>query len=66
MSAVYRLQENESDSSSDIIVRLLLAIDRRTNLEDAWDTLNLATEVNQMDKFKGLVVGLDLSGDPTV
>ena len=66
MSIVYRLQENESDSSSDIIVRLLLAIDRRTNLEDAWDTLNLATEVNQMDKFKGLVVGLDLSGDPTV
>ena len=66
MSAVYRLQENESDSSSDIIVRLLLAIDRRTSLEDAWDTLNLATEVNQMDKFKGLVVGLDLSGDPTV
>ena len=66
MSIVYRLQENESDSSSDIIVRLLLAIDRRTSLEDAWDTLNLATEVNQMDKFKGLVVGLDLSGDPTV
>ena len=47
-------------------MRLLLAVDRRTTLEDAWDTLSLAEELNEDVQFKSLIVGLDLSGDPSV
>lgn len=47
-----------------IIVRLLLAIDRRTDVENAMDTVKMAVEFR--DSSKGLVVGVDLSGDPEV
>jgi adenosine deaminase len=50
------------ESSDDIIVRLLLAIDRKTTLEDAWDTLEMVDRL----RSGGIVVGLDLSGNPTV
>ncbi len=50
--------------SLDIDVRLLLSIDRRTSLEDAWDTLALAE--SSREKHGQLIVGLDLSGDPNV
>ena len=52
---------SECNSCLDIVVRLLLSIDRRTSLDDAWDTLKLAEEFMNKD---GIVVGLDLSGDP--
>jgi len=48
----------------DIIVRLLLAIDRRMSPADVEETLKLAESyASQSD---GVVVGLDLSGNPVV
>ena len=54
------------EASCDIVVRLLLSVDRRTSVEDAWDTLSLAEELRQMEDYRQLIVGLDLSGDPNV
>ncbi|XP_070762948.1 N6-Methyl-AMP deaminase isoform X2 [Enoplosus armatus] len=48
----------------DIDVRFLVAIDRRNGTEVAMETVKLAEEF--MLSSDGLVVGLDLSGDPTV
>uniref|UniRef100_A0A3Q3WFS8 Adenosine deaminase domain-containing protein n=1 Tax=Mola mola TaxID=94237 RepID=A0A3Q3WFS8_MOLML len=48
----------------DIDVRFLVAIDRRNGAEVAMETVKLAEEY--MLSSDGLVVGLDLSGDPTV
>ncbi|KAM8972243.1 N6-Methyl-AMP deaminase [Pelodytes ibericus] len=48
----------------DIDVRFLLAIDRRGGTAVAKDTVKLAEEF--FHATDGLVVGLDLSGDPTV
>ncbi len=50
--------------NKDIAVQLILAIDRRTTLEDAMDTVKLAENLKL--ETDGLVVGLDLSGDPNV
>lgn len=44
--------------------RLLVAIDRRNGMEVAMETVKLAEEF--MLSSDGLVVGIDLSGDPTV
>ncbi|TMS05389.1 Adenosine deaminase-like protein [Larimichthys crocea] len=48
----------------DIDVRFLVAIDRRNGTEVAVETVKLAKEF--MRSSDGLVVGIDLSGDPTV
>ncbi|CAK6961590.1 adenosine deaminase-like protein isoform X1 [Scomber scombrus] len=48
----------------DIDVRFLVAIDRRNGTEVAMETVELAEEF--MLSSHGVVVGLDLSGDPTV
>ncbi|XP_075995544.1 N6-Methyl-AMP deaminase [Genypterus blacodes] len=48
----------------DIDVRFLVAIDRRNGPEVAMETVKLAEDF--MLASDGLVVGLDLSGDPTV
>lgn len=45
-------------------LRFLVAIDRRNGAEVAMETVKLAEEF--MLSSDGLVVGLDLSGDPTV
>ena len=47
------------------MVKLLLAIDRRTTIEDAFDTVRLAEKLQQEDTEK-IIVGIDLSGDPNV
>ncbi|XP_030587904.1 N6-Methyl-AMP deaminase [Archocentrus centrarchus] len=52
------------DEGVDIDVRFLVAIDRRNGTEVALETVNLAEEF--MLSSDGLVVGVDLSGDPTV
>ena len=44
--------------------RFLLSIDRRQSVSEAEDTVELAIEYK--DKYDGLVVGVDLSGDPKV
>uniref|UniRef100_A0A8C5M7K3 N6-Methyl-AMP deaminase n=1 Tax=Leptobrachium leishanense TaxID=445787 RepID=A0A8C5M7K3_9ANUR len=48
----------------DIDVRFLLAIDRRAGSEIAKETVKLAEDF--LHSSDGLVLGLDLSGDPTV
>ena len=48
----------------DIIVRLLPSIDRRRGLEVAHVTVDVAEKL--MLETGGLVVGIDLSGDPKV
>ncbi|KAG7231103.1 hypothetical protein INR49_027143 [Caranx melampygus] len=48
----------------DIDVRFLVAIDRRNGAEVAMETVALAEQF--LLSSDGLVVGLDLSGDPTV
>uniref|UniRef100_UPI003AAEF1E6 N6-Methyl-AMP deaminase isoform X2 n=1 Tax=Centroberyx gerrardi TaxID=166262 RepID=UPI003AAEF1E6 len=48
----------------DIDVRFLVAVDRRNGTEVAMETVKLAEDF--MLSTDGLVVGLDLSGDPTV
>ncbi|XP_063053148.1 adenosine deaminase-like protein [Engraulis encrasicolus] len=48
----------------DIDVRFLVAVDRRNGPEVAMETVKLAEEF--MLSSDGVVVGLDLSGDPTV
>ncbi|KAL7862932.1 hypothetical protein SRHO_G00119160 [Serrasalmus rhombeus] len=48
----------------DIEVRFLVAIDRRNGPEVAMETVKLAEDF--MLSSDGLIVGLDLSGDPTV
>lgn len=48
----------------DIDVRLLVAVDRRNGIEVAMKTVKLAEEF--MLSSDGIVVGLDLSGDPRI
>ncbi|KAM4573503.1 N6-Methyl-AMP deaminase [Odontesthes bonariensis] len=52
------------NKGEDIDVRFLVAIDRRNGTEVAMETVKLAEEF--MLSSDGLVVGMDLSGDPTV
>lgn len=47
--------------------RLLLSIDRRQSVSEAYDTLKLAHSYSTLsDGVQGRVVGIDLSGDPKV
>ena len=50
--------------SADIQVRLLLSIDRRQTAEQAMDTARLAVRLHR--EGDSGVVGLDLSGNPSV
>ena len=58
------IEECHSEQDLDITVRLLLSIDRRCPVSDAVDTVNLAAEY--MRRTGGIVIGIDLSGDPMV
>ncbi|VDO65926.1 unnamed protein product [Haemonchus placei] len=51
----------QASRDNDIITRLLLSIDRRQTIEDAQKTVDIAVA----DK-SGIIVGLELSGDPSV
>lgn len=51
-------------AKSDMFPRFLVAVDRRNGSEVAMETVKLAEEF--MLSTDGLVLGLDLSGDPTV
>ncbi|XP_060891641.1 adenosine deaminase-like protein [Labrus mixtus] len=62
-TVIKAIQQSKSDGL-DIDVRFLVAIDRRNGTEVAIETVKLAEEF--MLRSDGLVVGLDLSGDPTV
>ena len=54
---------SECHHDLDIEVRLLVAVDRRTTVKDAMDTVDLAIDLM---KENSIVVGLDLSGNPVV
>ncbi|MBN3312352.1 ADAL protein, partial [Atractosteus spatula] len=60
MAAIAQCKQEELD----IDVRFLVAIDRRNGPEVAMETVKMAEDF--MLSSDGLVVGLDLSGDPTV
>ena len=56
-----------SEITTTIHVRLLLSIDRRHSATEAQDTVELASEcLSQSNNHHARVVGIDLSGDPTV
>ena len=63
IESVLRAISECHSSDLGIEIRLLLAIDRRTSVKDAMEIVELAVEFMMKS---GLVVGLDLSGDPTV
>ena len=54
------MKESEKELDT-IIVRLILSIDRNTDLENAMDTVKLAWELRDYG-----IVGIDLCGDPSV
>eukprot|EP00058_Branchiostoma_floridae_P000936 XP_002586424.1 hypothetical protein BRAFLDRAFT_107703 [Branchiostoma floridae] len=59
LSAIQACKDRE-----DVVVRLLLAIDRRQSVETAMATVRLAQEYAL--RSDGVVVGIDLSGNPAV
>jgi hypothetical protein len=56
------------DISVLLFIRLLLSIDRRKSIEDAKETVELAETYMKTPAgdHKAKVVGIDLSGDPSV
>ncbi|OUM57063.1 hypothetical protein PIROE2DRAFT_30097, partial [Piromyces sp. E2] len=50
---------NEINKKGDIYVRLILSIDRKSTLEQAMETVNLAIDL----KYTGVVVGVDMCGN---
>ncbi|KAI8892587.1 adenosine deaminase-like protein [Globomyces pollinis-pini] len=52
--------QQASESCPQITVRLIVSIDRRNTLDESLDTLNCVELVDH----KGLIVGIDLCGDP--
>ncbi|XP_038129824.1 adenosine deaminase-like protein isoform X1 [Cyprinodon tularosa] len=64
VEAVIKAIQQCKEEGVDIDVRFLVAIDRRNGTEVAMETVKLAEEF--MLSSGGLVVGIDLSGDPTV
>lgn len=56
--------KKDADRGQCFSCRFLVAIDRRNGTEVAMETVKLAEEY--MLSSDGLVVGLDLSGDPRV
>ena len=45
-------------------MRLLLAVDRRVSVSEAEEVITMAASL--MEETKGIVMGVDLSGDPSV
>lgn len=56
----------EEMKTGKIMLRLLLSIDRARGVDDAWDTLQLAKNYVNQDKYKSLICGLDISGNPKI
>ena len=62
IESVLKAIEDCSKEGLDIVVRLLLAIDRRNSVDVAKRTVELADKYSRLSG--GIVVGIDLSGDP--
>ncbi|XP_063603002.1 adenosine deaminase-like protein isoform X2 [Penaeus indicus] len=54
----------EEMNQNAITIRLLISIDRSRGLDDAWDTLQLAKQYAAHERFKNLLCGMDISGNP--
>ncbi|KAJ7385324.1 hypothetical protein OS493_016400 [Desmophyllum pertusum] len=63
IEAVLAAIEEAKKTAPDIIVRFILAISRKHGPDDALDTVHLAMQYKE--KANGIIVGIDLSGDPT-
>nr|CAH7766487.1 unnamed protein product [Callosobruchus chinensis] len=50
------------ENNLDIIVKLILSIDRRHSIEESQDTLNVILKMKS--KYPDVIVGIDLSGNP--
>lgn len=57
---MYRISKSEC---SQILVKLLVSINRKQGYESAEENINLAIQF--MKNYPEYVVGIDLSGDPT-
>ena len=55
-----------AECSTTMYVRLLLSIDRRHSVTEAIDTVELALSHMKQTHHHARVIGIDLSGDPTV
>lgn len=64
IESIMRAIEDSKSEDLDIIVKFILAIDRRNGVEVGKQTLELAEKYR--NQSNGTVVGLDLSGDPAV
>lgn len=64
IEAVLKAIEDCKSQDLDIVVKFILAIDRRNGVEVAKETLDLAEKYRNISS--DTVVGLDLSGDPYV
>ena len=64
VQAVLKAVDDCAKENLDIIVKLLLAIDRRNSVDVARKTFELADKYAKLSD--GVVVGIDLSGNPEV
>ncbi|KAK2579473.1 hypothetical protein KPH14_010787 [Odynerus spinipes] len=63
IEAMIRAIKNCKLSCPNIVVKLLISVDRKQGYEAASENIKLA--MNYATKYPGDVVGIDLSGDPT-
>ncbi len=65
---LYDVWKSQMDVGVFLFNRLLLSIDRRRSIEDAKETVKLAETYMKTPAgdHKAKVVGIDLSGDPSV
>ncbi|KAK7060656.1 hypothetical protein SK128_014179 [Halocaridina rubra] len=54
------------EMKANITIRLLLSVDRARGVDDAWDTLRVTKQYMSQEKYKNLICGLDISGNPNV
>lgn len=64
IKAVIKAIEDHKQAGTDIDVRLLLSVDRKRSLDDAYDTVRIAKQY--LSYSSHIVLGVDFSGDPKV
>ncbi|XP_024875901.1 adenosine deaminase-like protein isoform X1 [Temnothorax curvispinosus] len=63
LEAIIKAMEASKSEFPQILVKLLVSINRKQGYESAEENINLAIQF--IEKYPGYVVGIDLSGDPT-
>ncbi|XP_070150403.1 N6-Methyl-AMP deaminase [Polyergus mexicanus] len=64
LEAIIKAFETSKSQFPQILVKLLISINRKQGYESARENINLTIEF--MKKYPEYIVGIDLSGDPTV